>query len=81
MQLPSPPSSLDGNSLASGLPIHAYKVYNKRLMIVKEYVHVVFDESNSKLQDQVSIDVNMEDTIQENQGELLLTTLLVIFVA
>jgi len=50
-------------------------------MIVKEYVHVVFDESNSKLQDQVSIDVNMEDTIQENQGELLLTTLLVIFVA
>jgi len=32
-------------------------------MIVEEYVHVVFDESNSKLQDLVSIDADEEYTI------------------
>ena len=43
--------------------IHAYRVYNKRLMIVEEFVHIVFDESNSKLQDQVTIDVDEDDNI------------------
>jgi len=28
---------------------HAYRVYNKRLMIVEESMHVVFDEINPKL--------------------------------
>ena len=28
---------------------HAYKVYNKRLMIVEEFVHVVFDEVDHKV--------------------------------
>jgi len=27
---------------------HAYRVYNKRLMTVEEYVHVVFDEVDHK---------------------------------
>jgi len=31
---------------------HAYRVYNKRLMIVEESVHVVFDETHPMLQDQ-----------------------------
>jgi len=30
---------------------HTYRVYNKRLMIVEEFMHVVFDETNPKLQD------------------------------
>jgi len=30
---------------------HAYKVYNKRLMILEEFMHVVCDESYPKLQD------------------------------
>jgi len=44
---------------------HAYRIYNKRFMVVEEFFHVVFDESNSKLQDQVSIDANEEDVIRE----------------
>jgi len=28
---------------------HAYRVYNKGLMIIEEFMHVVFDETNSKL--------------------------------
>ena len=33
-----------GYSLSS----HAYKIYNKRLMVVEEFVHVVFDEVDRK---------------------------------
>jgi len=46
---------------------HAYKVYNKRLMIVEESMHVLFDESNSKLQDQVLKDANEEYIVLEKQ--------------
>jgi len=35
-------------------------------MIVEEFIHVVFGESNSKLQDQMSINA---DVIQEKQIE------------
>ena len=31
--------------------IEVYIVYNKKFMIVEEFVHVLFDESRSKLQD------------------------------
>jgi len=34
--------TFQGYSLSS----HAYRVYNKRLMIVEESIHVVFDETN-----------------------------------
>jgi len=44
---------------------HAYRVYNKRLMIVEESIHVVFDETNPKLQDQVSKNADGEDLLQE----------------
>jgi len=44
---------------------HAYILYNKRLMIVEESMHVVFDETNPKMQDQVSKDANEEDLLQE----------------
>jgi len=32
--------------LGYSLTSHAYKMNNKRLMIVEEYVHVVYDETN-----------------------------------
>jgi len=46
---------------------HAYRVYNKRLMIAEESVHVVFDESNFKLQDQVLVDTDEDDANLEKQ--------------
>jgi len=46
---------------------HAYRVYNKRVMIVEEFVHVVFDEFDSKLQNQVVIDVDEDDAILEKK--------------
>jgi len=45
---------------------HAYRVYNKGLMIVEESMHVVFDETNPKLQDQVPKNADEEDILQEH---------------
>ena len=45
---------------------HAYRVYNKRLMTVEESMHVVFDETNPKLQDQVSKNADEEDLLHEH---------------
>jgi len=36
----------DGIFLGYSLTSHAYRVYNKKLMIVERFVHVVFDETN-----------------------------------
>jgi len=47
---------------------HAYRVYNKRLMIVEECLCVVFDETNPKLQDQVLKNKNDEDILLEKQS-------------
>ena len=41
---------------------HAYRVYNKRTMTVEEYVHIVFDESNLKLQDIFKNSADEEDS-------------------
>ena len=36
----------DGIFLGYSLTSHAYRVYNKKLMTVEEFVHVVFDKTN-----------------------------------
>jgi len=43
----------EGIFLSYATNSHAYMVYKKKVMIVEKFVHVVFDESNSNLQDQV----------------------------
>jgi len=55
----------EGVFLGYATQVHAYKVYNKRLMTVEESMHVVFDETNPKLQDQVSKNADEEDLLQE----------------
>jgi len=55
----------EGVFLGYAIQSHAYKVYNKRLMIVEESMHVVIDETNPKVQDQVSKNIDEEDILQE----------------
>jgi len=55
----------EGVFLGYATQSHAYRVYNKRLMTIEESMHVVFDETNPKLQDQVSKNTNEEDLLQE----------------
>jgi len=55
----------EGVFLGYATQSRAYRVYNKRLMTVEESMHVDFDETNPKLQDQVSKNVDEEDLLQE----------------
>jgi len=48
----------EGVFLGYAIHGHAYKVYKKRLKTFEESMHVVFDKTNSKLQDQVIVDQN-----------------------
>jgi len=57
----------EGIFLGYAINSHAYRVYNKRLMIVEEYVHVIFDETNLVQQDQRPKIADKEDILQEKQ--------------
>ncbi|KAH9762390.1 hypothetical protein KPL70_000794 [Citrus sinensis] len=43
----------------------AYRVYNKRTLVVEESMHVTFDESNSSSTEKVVVDDNAEEEQQE----------------
>jgi len=58
----------EGVFLGYATQSHAYRVYNKRLMTVEESMHVVFDETNPKLQDHVPKIVNEEETALEKKS-------------
>jgi len=55
----------EGVFLGYATQSHGYRVYNKRLMTIEDSMHVVFDETNPKLQDQVSKNADEEDLLQE----------------
>jgi len=54
----------EGVFLGYATQSHVYRVYNKILMIVEKSMHVVFDETNPKLQDQVPKNANEEDLLR-----------------
>jgi len=65
-----------GIFIGYSLNSHAYRIYNKRLMIVEESVHVVFDEvdhkniqasKNSTKEDEQNINLQKLDNCAEKQ--------------
>jgi len=56
-----------GVFLGYAIQSHAYRVYNKILMTVEEFMHVVFDETNPKLQEHEPKIVHEEETTQKKQ--------------
>jgi len=56
----------EGVFLGYAIQSHAYRVYNNILMIVEEFMLVVFDETNTKFQDQVPKNADEEDLLQEH---------------
>jgi len=52
-----------GIFIGYSLNSHAYRIYNKRLMTVEEFVHVVFDEVDHK-----SIQVSKNNTEEDEQN-------------
>ena len=43
-----------------------YGVYIKRTLIVEEFIHVIFDESNSSSMEKVVVDDNVDEKLQED---------------
>ena len=41
-------------------------VYDKRTLIVEEFIHVIFDESNSSSTKKVVVDDNVDEKLQED---------------
>jgi len=58
----------EGVFLGYATQSHAYRVYNKRLMTIEESMHVVFGETNPKLQEHMPNIVDEEETTQEKQS-------------
>jgi len=54
-----------GIFIGYSLNIHAYRIYNKRLMTVEESVHVVFDEVDRK---SIQISKNSDEEDEQNIG-------------
>jgi len=49
---------------------HVYRVYNKRLMIIEESMHIVFDETNPMQQDQRHKLADDENMLLEKQSAI-----------
>jgi len=47
---------------------HAYRVYNKRTMLIEEFVHVNFDETNQVMQEQSKTCADDEIPITQQAG-------------
>ena len=47
----------------------AYKVYNKRTMVVEESIHVLFDESNPSSVEEVVVNEDVDDEVQEESSK------------
>ena len=46
----------------------AFRVFNKRTMVVEESIHVIFDESNNSLQERESVDDDLG--LETSMGKL-----------
>ena len=55
-----------GISLGYSNTSKIYGVYIKRTLIVEEFIHVIFDESNSSSMEKVVVDDNVDEKLQED---------------
>jgi len=59
------PKADKGIFLGYSLHSHAYRVYNKRTMIVEESMHVAFDETNHKVQESIMITADDDELVNQ----------------
>jgi len=53
----------EGIFLGYSLHSHAYRVYNKRTMVVEESMHVAFDETDHKVQESIKITADDDESV------------------
>jgi len=57
------PKADDGIFLGYSLNSHAYRVYNRRTMVVEESIHVAFDETDHKVQESIKITADDDEPV------------------
>jgi len=55
----------EGIFLGYSLHGHVYRAYNKRIMLVEEFMHIVFDEIDQKVQKSVKIGAKDDDPTRQ----------------
>ena len=55
----------EGIFLGYSLHSHAYRVYNRRTMVVEESMHVAFDETDHKVQESIKITVDDDEPVNQ----------------
>ena len=63
----------EGIFLGYSLHSHAYRVYNRRTMLVEESMHVAFDETNHKVQESIKTTVDDDEPVSQKivTGQLI----------
>jgi len=59
------PKADEGIFLGYSLHSHAYRVYNRRTMVVEESMHVTFDEIDHKVQESIKITADDDEPVNE----------------
>jgi len=59
------PKMDEGIFLGYSLHSHAYRVYNRRTMVVEESMHVAFDETDHKVQESIKITANDDEPVNQ----------------
>jgi len=55
----------EGIFLGYALHSHAYRVYNRRSMVVEESMHVAFDETSHKVQESIKINADNDEPVNQ----------------
>jgi len=59
------PKADEGIILGYSLYSHAYRVYNRRTMVVEESMHVDFDETDHKVQESIKITTDDDEPVNQ----------------
>jgi len=59
------PKADEGTFLGYSLHNHAYRVYNRRIMVVEESMHVAFDETDHKVQKSIKITADDDEPVNQ----------------
>jgi len=59
------PKVNEGIFLGYSLHSHAYRVYNRRTMVVEESMHVAFDETDHKVQESIKVTADDDEPVNQ----------------
>ena len=64
------PKSYVGTFLGYLNTSKAYRVYSKRILVVEEFMHVTFDESNTSSTEKVVVNNDADEELQKEESSI-----------